>query len=187
MIVSLENTALTWNGGSTAWTKSDGKKNWHDVLESFYPEFSEELKNAEAEIEKIEIRDEPSDVQCDLCGATMVYRVGRYGKFLACPRFPECKNTKPILNYVDAACPKCGGRVLEKISRKNRQFFGCEHYPDCDFVSWERPVNEKCPKCGSYMTEKVNRKGETWHLCANEQCRFKVEAAPAGELPEDAE
>ena len=166
---------------------ADGKKNWHDVLESFYPEFSEELKNAEAEIEKIEIRDEPSDVKCDLCGATMVYRVGRYGKFLACPRFPECKNTKPILNYVDAACPKCGGRVLEKISRKNRKFFGCEHYPECDFVSWERPVNEKCPKCGSYMTEKVNRKGETWHLCANEQCRFKVEAAPAGELPEDAE
>ncbi len=166
---------------------ADGNKDWHDVLEAFYPEFSEELSHAEKEIEKIEVRDEPSDVVCDKCGAMMVYRVGRYGKFLACPRFPECKNTKPILKYVDAACPKCGGRILEKISRKNRKFYGCEHYPDCDFVSWERPVNEKCPKCGSYMTEKVNRKGETWHLCANEQCRYKEAVAPKYDMPEGNE
>ncbi len=166
---------------------AEGKKDWHDVLESFYPEFSTELTRAEKDIEKVEVHDEPSDVVCDKCGATMVYRMGRFGKFLACPRFPDCRNTKPILNYIDVACPKCGGRVLEKISRKNRKFFGCEHYPDCDFVSWERPVNEKCPKCGSYMTEKVNRKGETWHLCANEQCRYKEEANPGNETAEDIE
>ena len=166
---------------------AEGKKDWHDVLESFYPEFSTELAHAEQDIEKIEVQDEPSDVICDKCGATMVYRMGRFGKVLACPRFPDCRNTKSILNYIDVTCPKCGGRILEKISRKNRKFFGCERYPECDFVSWERPVKEKCPKCGSYMTEKINRKGETWHLCANEQCRFKEEAIPGNETAEDIE
>ncbi len=152
-----------------------GKEDWHDVLSGFYPEFKQELEQAENEIEKIEIKDEPSDVICDKCGTRMVYRMGRFGKFLACPNFPECRNTKAILNYIGVKCPKCGGEVLEKISRKNRKFYGCEKYPDCDFVSWERPVNESCPVCGAYMTVKTNRKGETWYLCSNEQCRFKKE------------
>ncbi len=148
---------------------------WRQVLRDFYPPFEKMLENAEKEIEKVEIRDEPSDVICDKCGAQMVYRVGRYGKFLACPNFPECRNTKPILIYIDAKCPKCGGRLLEKTSRKNRKFYGCEKYPECDFVSWEMPVDERCPTCGAYMVKKVNRKGETWHVCSNDSCRYRVE------------
>ena len=111
---------------------------------------------------------------CDQCGAMMVYKMGRFGKFLACPNFPECRNTKPLVNYIDAACPKCGKRLLEKISRKSRKFFGCEGYPECDFVSWDKPVSERCPVCGSYMVEKHNGRGEVIHLCANENCRHKV-------------
>ncbi len=160
-----------------------GKEDWHDVLSGFYPEFKNELEQAEKEIEKIEIKDEPSDVLCDKCGARMVYRMGRFGKFLACPNFPECKNTKAILNYIGVKCPKCGGEILEKISRKNRKFYGCERYPECDFVSWERPVGENCPVCGAYMTMKTNRKGETWHLCSNEQCRYKKEIVLPEEVP----
>ena len=153
----------------------EGGMDWHKVLEKFYPPFEQMLENAEEAIEKVEIKDEPSDVICDKCGAQMVYRVGRYGKFLACPNFPDCRNTKPILTYIDAKCPLCGGRLLEKNSRKNRKFYGCENYPECNFVSWEMPVNEKCEKCGSYMTLKRSRKGEIWHLCSNEKCRHRVE------------
>ena len=157
----------------------DGNIDWHKVLHDFYPNFKEMLENAEKDIEKVEIKDEPSDVICDKCGAQMVYRVGRFGKFLACPNFPDCRNTKAILNYIDTPCPQCGGRLLEKTSRKNRKFYGCEHYPECDFVSWEMPVNEKCEKCGSFMTLKRSRKGETWHLCSNETCRHRVEVTTA--------
>ena len=152
-----------------------GKLEWKQMLREFYPPFEKMLEEAEQAIEKVELRDEPSDEICDKCGANMVYRVGRYGKFLACPNFPDCRNTKPVLNYIDAKCPKCGGRLLEKTSRKNRKFYGCEHYPECDFVSWEMPVDERCPKCGSYMILKRSRKGETCYLCANEACRHRVE------------
>lgn len=158
----------------------EGKEDWHQVLRDFYPSFKAMLDKAEDAIEKVEIKDEPSDVICDKCGAQMVYRVGRFGKFLACPNFPDCRNTKPILNYISARCPQCGGRLLEKNSRKNRKFYGCENYPECDFVSWEMPVDEKCEKCGSYMILKRSRKGETWHLCSNETCRHRVEVTPAG-------
>jgi len=153
----------------------EGHEEWKQVLRDFYPSFEEMLKDAEREVEKVEIRDEPSDEICDKCGAQMVYRVGRFGKFLACPNFPDCRNTKPVLNYIKTSCPSCGGRLLEKTSRKNRKFFGCEHYPECSFVSWEMPVDDRCPKCGTYMTLKRNRKGEAWHLCANETCRYRLE------------
>ena len=152
-----------------------GDIEWKQVLRDFYPAFSEMLAEAEKAVEKVELREEPSDEICDKCGAQMVYRMGRFGKFLACPNFPDCRNTKPVLNYIDTSCPKCGGRLLEKTSRKNRKFYGCEHYPECDFVSWEMPVDERCPKCGTYMTLKRNRKGEEWHLCANETCRYRTE------------
>ena len=98
---------------------------------------------------------------------------GRFGKFLACPNFPECRNAKPILTYIDAPCPKCGARLMEKTSKKNRKFYGCERYPECAFVSWEMPITEKCPKCGSYMVKKRGKHGEEIHLCANETCRYK--------------
>ena len=152
----------------------EGNADWKQILRDFWPDFEKTLEVAEKEIEKVEVRDEVSDVVCDQCGAMMVYKMGRFGKFLACPNFPECRNTKPLVNYIDAACPKCGKRLLEKISRKSRKFFGCEGYPECDFVSWDKPVSERCPVCGSYMVEKHNGRGEVIHLCANENCRHKV-------------
>ncbi len=151
----------------------EGQEDWKQILRSFYPEFEKTLTVAEKEIEKVDVKDEISDVPCDQCGAMMVYKMGRFGKFLACPNFPECRNTKPILNYIDAPCPKCGRRLLEKTSRKNRRFYGCEDYPNCDFVSWDRPSSEKCPQCGQYMVEKRNNRGEIIHLCTNEDCRFR--------------
>ena len=153
-----------------------GGADWKEIIREFYPSFKEALDVAEQQIEKVEIKDEPSDEPCDKCGAIMVYKMGRFGKFLACPNFPDCRNTKPILYYIEAPCPRCGAKLMEKTSRKNRKFFGCEHYPSCDFVSWEKPVVDKCPQCGDYMIEKRGRKGELWHLCANETCHCRVEA-----------
>ena len=153
----------------------EGGMDWKQVLRDFYPPFEKTLAIAEQEIEKVEVKDEPSDVPCDKCGAMMVYKMGRFGKFLACPNFPECRNTMAIATYIEAPCPVCGARLMEKTSRKNRKFYGCERYPECDFVSWEKPVVDKCPQCGGYMVEKRNRKGEVWHLCANETCRCRIE------------
>ena len=155
----------------------EGKADWHTILRDFYPPFEKMLDTAEEQIEKIEVKDEVSDVPCDKCGAMMVYKMGRYGRFLACPNFPECRNTKPIIKYIDVPCPKCGARLMEKISKKNRKFYGCERYPDCDFISWEIPAKEKCSQCGSYMTEKKNKKGERILLCANEKCRHREKIA----------
>ena len=158
----------------------EGKRPWKQVISDFYGPFEQTLERAEAEIEKVEIKDEVSDVVCDKCGAMMVYKLGRFGRFLACPNFPECRNTKTIQVEIDAPCPVCGGKLLEKTSRKGRKFYGCERYPECDFVSWEMPVRERCPKCGGYMVLKRGRKGESYYLCANEACREKV-AAPQNE------
>lgn len=155
----------------------EGQVEWRNVLRDFYPPFEKMLDEAEKHIEKVEIQDEVSDVPCDKCGAMMVYKMGRFGRFLACPNFPECRNAKPILTYIDTPCPKCGARLMEKTSKKNRKFYGCEKYPECDFVSWEKPIPEKCPKCGSYMVEKRGKRGEHIHLCANETCRYKETVA----------
>lgn len=155
----------------------EGKLYWKKILKDFYPPFMISLNKAEEKIEKVKIEDEQSDEICANCGARMVYKNGRFGRFLACPNFPECKNTKPIIKYIDCSCPKCSGRILEKISKKNRKFYGCENYPDCDFVSWEELINEKCPVCGSYMTKKIRKKGEAWKICANEKCRHSEKMA----------
>ncbi len=150
---------------------------WKDIIREFYPPFAHDLEVAEGEIDRIEVKDEESDVPCDKCGAMMVYKMGRFGKFLACPNFPECRNAKPIVTYIDAPCPKCGSRLMVKVSnRVHRKFYGCERYPDCDFVCWERPVDHRCDKCGSYMVLKIGSKGERWYLCANENCRNRIEA-----------
>lgn len=154
-------------------TVEEGGEQWRQILRDFYPPFEKMLNVAENQIEKVEVKDEVSDVQCDKCGAMMVYKMGRFGKFLACPNFPECRNAKPILTYIEAPCPKCGARLMEKTSKKNRKFYGCERYPECDFVSWEMPISEKCPRCGSYMVKKRGKHGEEIHLCANETCRYK--------------
>ena len=172
-IVDLEFTAIMEEKLDAV---EEGRQDWKQILREFYPDFESTLSVAEKEIEKVEVKDDVSDVPCDKCGAMMVYKMGKYGRFLACPNFPECRNTMPILKYIDTACPQCGKRLLEKTSRKNRRFYGCEGYPDCDFVSWDKPVSEKCPKCGQYMIEKKNNKGETIHLCTKESCRFKTVA-----------
>jgi len=152
----------------------EGTSEWKQILRDFYPDFAKTLSRAESKIEKIQVKDEVSDVPCEKCGAMMVYKMGRFGKFLACPNFPECRNAKPIITYIAAKCPKCGSRLMEKNSKKNRKFYGCEKYPECDFVSWEMPITDNCPQCGSYMVEKRGKHGEKIHLCANEKCRCKV-------------
>ncbi len=133
----------------------------------------EKTVTKKGDLEKIKVEDQVSDVACDKCGAMMVYKMGRYGKFLACPNFPECRNTKPILVEIDAPCPKCGAKLLERTSRKGRKFYGCEKYPDCDFVSWDMPVKDKCPQCGSYMVKKYGKGREAYTMCSNAECRYK--------------
>lgn len=156
-----------------------GKEKWQKVLADFYPEFNAMIEVAEQTIEKLPVKLEVSDIPCEECGAMMVYKDGRYGRFLACPNFPNCRNTKPVLQYIDAPCPKCGARLLKKVSRKNRTFYGCEHYPECDFVSWDLPTKESCPKCGHYMVLKW-RKNDAIRLCASPDCRYHetIETSP---------
>lgn len=144
---------------------------WKKVIEYFYKDFAKELEIAEREISKIEIQDEVTDVICDKCGRNMVIKMGRYGKFLACPGYPECKNTKPITQDIGVKCPECGGDVVERTSKRGRKFYGCSKYPECNFVSWDRPLNEQCPKCKSVLVEKKSRKGSE-KKCINPKCDF---------------
>ena len=158
----------------------DGSTEWHSVISNFYGPFRETLEKAEASIEKIAIEDQVSDVVCDKCGAFMVYKMSRYGKFLACPNFPACRNTMALPNNIGVPCPKCGAELLERVSKKGRKFYGCEKYPECDFVSWDRPVAEKCPVCGSRMVLKRGAKDATYHVCVNETCRHRVKVESGG-------
>ncbi len=152
----------------------EGKINWHDILEDFYGPFQKYLEHADKSLEKIEVHDEMSDVICENCGSNMVIKTGRYGKFLACPNFPECKNTKPIVEEVDVDCPKCNGSVVVRRSKRGRKFYGCDQYPNCDFVSWDLPVKEKCPECGNYMVQKGTN-GRNRVVCADKKCGFSLE------------
>jgi len=148
-----------------------GKTDWIHLIDDFYSGFHKRLEVAEAEMEKIEIKDEPAGIDCEKCGHEMVYKMGRYGKFLACSNFPECRNTKPILKKVGVTCPKCQkGDVVERKSKKRRIFYGCDRYPECDFVSWDKPVNRSCPKCDSYLIEKKSKK-KMQIKCSN--CDYK--------------
>ena len=149
-------------------------------MTDFYCPFEKELEAAEAGIEKVKVEDEVSDVPCEKCGAMMVYKMGRFGRFLACPRFPECRHTQALLKYIDAPCPECGGRLLERVSRKGRKFYGCEHYPECQFVSWDLPAVEKCPKCGGRMVIKRGHKGELMRVCADVACGTRIPIENAG-------
>lgn len=138
----------------------EGKLKSGAILKDFYGPFKKNLERAEATIEKVEIADEVSDVACDKCGAMMVYKTGRFGRFLACPNFPECRNTKPITEPVDVPCPKCGAKLLKRYAKKGgKPFYGCERYPECDFVCWDPPAKEKCPNCGGFMVQKNGRSG----------------------------
>lgn len=145
----------------------EGKQNWVRVVDSFYQPFSKEVSTAESEVAKIEMKDELAGMDCDICGAPMVVKMGRYGKFYACSRFPECRNTKAIVKDTGITCPKCGqGTVVERKSKKNRVFYGCSRYPDCDFVSWDKPIGRNCPKDGYFLVEK-KIKGGTQVVCPN--------------------
>lgn len=147
---------------------AEGKTDWKTILRNFYPDLDTEVKNAEKNLGKVKVADEVSDVICDKCGRNMVVKYGPHGKFLACPGFPECRNTKPYFEKADIACPKCGQDVVIRRSKKGRLFYGCVN-PECDFISWNKPVAEKCPECGSYMVEKGSRL-----LCSNPQCGFSM-------------
>ncbi|GAA0445259.1 type I DNA topoisomerase [Lentibacillus halophilus] len=145
----------------------EGKAEWVQVLDEFYVDFRKRLEKAEEEMEKVEIRDEPAGVNCEHCGHEMVYKMGRYGKFMACSNFPDCRNTKPILKKIGVTCPRCQqGDVVERTSKKNRKFFGCDRYPECEFISWDKPISRPCPKCSSFMVEKKTKK-ETRVQCTN--------------------
>lgn len=145
----------------------EGKQNWVRVVDSFYQPFSKEVSTAESEVAKIEMKDELAGMDCNICGAPMVVKMGRYGKFYACSRFPECRNTKAIVKDTGITCPKCGqGTVVERKSKKNRVFYGCSRYPDCDFVSWDKPIGRNCPKDGHFLVEK-KIKGGTQVVCPN--------------------
>lgn len=151
---------------------AEGDKEWKDVLSGFYPDFKKSLTTAEEQVEKIKIQDEESDVICDKCGRRMVYKLSKFGKFLACPGFPECRNTMTIREGTGTACPKCGGEILVKKSRRGKVFYGCEKLPKCDFMLWDKPLkDEKCPKCGGLLLEKEGRKAKIY--CHNENCDYE--------------
>ena len=152
----------------------EGEKYWKDILKDFYPNFKKLLDYADGQIPQIEIKDEESDVLCENCGVNMVIKTGRYGKFLACPNFPQCRNTKPLVEELDVPCPKCGSNIVVRKTKRSRKFYGCSQYPHCDFVSWDPPVKEPCPECGSYMVEKNNR-GKVTIVCSNDDCKYKKE------------
>lgn len=145
----------------------EGKKEWVKVIDSFYQPFHKDVENAEENIEEVEIKDEPAGFDCDVCGNPMVIKIGRYGKFYACSNFPECRNTKAIVKEIGVTCPTCKeGQVVERKSKKKRIFYGCSRYPDCDFVSWDKPVGRDCPKCDHFLVEKRKRKS-TQVICSN--------------------
>ena len=146
---------------------AEGKVEWKSVISNFYPDLKEAVEKAEKELETVKIEDEVTDVVCEECGRNMVIKYGPHGKFLACPGFPECRNTKPYLEKIGVACPKCGKDIVLRKTKKGRRYYGCEDNPECDFMSWQKPSEEKCPKCGSYMVEKGNKL-----VCGNEQCGF---------------
>ena len=151
----------------------DGEQEWTAVINDFYGPFEKTVEKASQSIEKIVIQDEVSDVPCDKCGAMMVYKMGRFGRFLACPNFPACRNTKAIVEKIDVPCPKCGAALIKRKSKRGKVFYGCERYPECDFVSWDRPTKEKCPKCGGMMVHKMGQNGG-YTLCTDKACGYVV-------------
>ncbi len=151
----------------------EGNEKWEKIIEHFYKDFEKHLEIAENEMEKVEIRDEPAGEDCEECGHPMVFKMGRYGKFMACSNFPDCRNTKPIVKEIGVKCPKCEkGNIIERKSKKKRIFYGCDQYPECDFLSWDKPIERKCPKCSEMLVEKKLKKGNQIQ-CVN--CDYKEE------------
>lgn len=156
-IINVEFTARLETGLDYV---EDGKMTWKKLIDSFFKEFETHLKIAEQEMEKVEIKDEPAGEDCELCGHPMVFKMGRYGKFMACSNFPDCRNTKPIVKEIGVTCPKCKeGQIIERKSKKKRLFYGCTRFPECDFISWDKPLPRPCPKCEGLLVEKKLKKG----------------------------
>ncbi len=147
---------------------AEGKVEWKTLVSNFYPDLHAEVENAHKELESVKLEDEVTDIICENCGRNMVIKYGVHGKFLACPGFPDCRNTKPYYEKIGVSCPKCGSDVVVKRTRKGRIYYGCENNPECDFMSWARPVEKKCPNCGSYMVQKGNKV-----VCSDETCGYK--------------
>ncbi len=160
---------------------ADGTVSWKEIIRQFYGPFKKTLDEAEEKIGNVEIKDEESDVVCEKCGRKMVYKQGRFGKFLACPGFPECRNTKAIVNTIDAKCPKCGGKVIVRKSKKGVTFYTCENSPECDFISWNEPTDEKCPKCGNSLMKvrAFKGRGPLSYKCFNEECDYETKPSSA--------
>ncbi len=151
----------------------EGKMEWKEVLRNFYPLFKHLLEEAESKVENVEIPDVVTDVICEECGRNMVIKYGKFGKFLACPGFPECRNTKPLFEEAGVNCPLCGGKVLIKKTKKGRKYYGCENNPECSLMLWDKPTGDKCPKCGSALVEKGTKKIKV--MCSNTECNYVVE------------
>ena len=164
---SIVDVNFTANMESLLDMVEEGKVNWKTVVSNFYPDLDEAVQKAEKDLEEVKIEDEVTDVICEQCGRNMVVKYGPHGKFLACPGFPDCRNTKPYLEKIGIACPKCGKEVVIRKTKKGRKYYGCENNPECDFMSWQKPSEKKCPNCGGYMLEKGNKL-----VCADEQCGY---------------
>lgn len=169
---SVVNVEFTANMEKMLDDVAEGEKNWVDVIRDFYIPFQLVLEKAEEQISKIKIEDEVSDVICEHCGRNLVYKQGKFGKFLACPGFPECRNIKPILILTGIKCPKCEGELVQRRSKRGKKFFGCNKYPECNFVTWDEPSKEICPTCGTNLSVKQNKAG-TVYKCMNEECSYQ--------------
>ncbi len=173
----IVNVEFTANMEEKLDTIEDGDTEWTSILTDFYGPFDKSLKDAEDKIGEIELEDEVSDVACEKCGRLMVFKQGRFGKFLACPGYPECKNTKSIVPELDVSCPNCGGKIQVRKSPKGKTYYCCEKGRDCGFISWDEPTNEKCPKCGSMIMKKrpFRGRGPIKWVCSNEDCKTEIE------------
>ncbi len=157
----------------------EGSVQWKTIIRNFYPDLEEAVQVAEENLDKIHVADEESDEVCELCGRKMVYKYGPHGKFLACPGFPECRNTKTILVRIGVSCPKCGKDIVERKTKKGRRYYGCEGAPECDFMSWQKPSDKKCPKCGNVLVAKGNQL-----VCATEGCGYAEDKPAAADKNE---
>lgn len=164
---AIVDSSFTANMESLLDMVEEGSVQWKTVVRNFYPDLEKSIKNAEKALEKIEIQDEQTDVVCDVCGRNMVIKYGPHGKFLACPGFPECRNTMPYFEKIGVACPKCGADIVIRKTKKGRRYYGCINNPECDFMSWGKPTDKRCPECGGYMIEKGSK-----IVCANDKCGY---------------
>ena len=155
---------------------AEGKVRWKTVIENFYPDLHEAVLEAEKTLEKVKIADEETEEICENCGRHMVIKYGPHGKFLACPGFPECHNTKPYYEKIGVACPNCGKDIVVRMSKKGRRYYGCMGNPECDFMVWQKPSKKKCPRCGSMMLEKGSRL-----VCADKECGYIEQRSENGE------